>query len=223
MNYLAHAFLSFSEPEIRTGNMISDFVKGKSKFNYPAGIQKGIQLHRSIDTFTDFHPATERAKSFFKSRYRLYSGAFADVVYDHFLARDADQYKDDGGLENFSIQVYNSLEQYLQWFPLRFHIMFPHMKAHNWLYNYRLREGIKKSFAGLVYRAAYLYESDIAFEIFNEHYNEFKNCYDEFFPDVKKLHERCFRRCAKSFKSEIKKHCKKRRKNRKGCQSCVCD
>lgn len=29
MNYLAHAYLSFDEPEILVGNMISDFVKGK--------------------------------------------------------------------------------------------------------------------------------------------------------------------------------------------------
>ena len=29
MNYLAHAYLSFGDPGILTGNMISDFVKGK--------------------------------------------------------------------------------------------------------------------------------------------------------------------------------------------------
>lgn len=29
MNYLAHAFLSFNHQPILTGNMISDFVKGK--------------------------------------------------------------------------------------------------------------------------------------------------------------------------------------------------
>ncbi len=35
MNYLAHAYLSFNDPEILVGNMISDFVKGKKKFDYP--------------------------------------------------------------------------------------------------------------------------------------------------------------------------------------------
>ena len=53
MNYLAHAFLSFQQPDILVGNMISDFVKGKSKFTYTPGIQKGIMLHRAIDQFTD--------------------------------------------------------------------------------------------------------------------------------------------------------------------------
>ncbi|MEP6584865.1 MAG: ACP phosphodiesterase [Ginsengibacter sp.] len=187
MNYLAHAYLSFNQPEIVAGNMISDFVKGKTKFNYPEGIQIGIQLHRSIDTFTDFHPATANAKSFFKQQYRLYSGAFVDVVYDHFLACDAKQFLEYGNLENFSILVYDTLEKYLPLLPPRFQSIFPYMKAHNWLYNYRLKEGIKKSFGGLAWRAAYLTESEIAFEIFNQHYDELKDCYNEFFPEVKKF------------------------------------
>jgi acyl carrier protein phosphodiesterase len=53
MNYLAHAYLSFGIPEITLGNLISDFVKGKKKNDYPAAIQRGIMLHRAIDTFTD--------------------------------------------------------------------------------------------------------------------------------------------------------------------------
>ena len=62
MNYLAHAYLSFNEPEILVGNMISDFVKGKKKFDYSPGVQKGIALHRAIDNFTDYHTATKAAK-----------------------------------------------------------------------------------------------------------------------------------------------------------------
>ena len=100
MNYLAHAYLSFNKPAILTGNMISDFVKGKTKYNYPAEIQKGIQLHRLIDAFTDFHPATAKAKKIFHAQYRLYSGAFVDVVYDHFLACDSIQYHRHTQLQN---------------------------------------------------------------------------------------------------------------------------
>ena len=95
MNYLAHAYLSFDDPEVLAGNMISDFVKGKKKFDYPFRIQQGIMLHRLIDDFTDNHPATKEAKEFFRPDYRLYSGAFVDVVYDHFLAID----------ENFNVSL----------------------------------------------------------------------------------------------------------------------
>ena len=186
MNYLAHAYLSFNNPDILTGNMISDFVKGKKKFDYSIGIQKGIELHRSIDTFTDHHPVTAKAKTFLRKQYRLYAGAFIDVIYDHFLATDEKQFEVYGNLENFSLITYASLDNYFERMPLHFQNIFPHMKSHNWLYNYRLREGIKKSFGGLVWRAVYLNESDIAFDIFNEYYDEFKRCYDEFFPELKK-------------------------------------
>ncbi|MEO8108759.1 MAG: ACP phosphodiesterase [Ginsengibacter sp.] len=187
MNYLAHAFLSFQEQGILTGNMISDFVKGKRQYDYPHHIQKGIQLHRYIDTFTDCHAATAKAKSFFRKDYRLYSGAFVDVVYDHFLACDALQYIKYDGLENFTISVYASLEKDFEFFPAGFQRIFPYMKTQNWLYNYRLRDGIRRGFEGLAYRAAYLNESAVAYELFNQHYDELKTCYEAFFPEVKKF------------------------------------
>ena len=185
MNYLAHAYLSFNNPGILAGNMISDFVKGKTKFNYPLEIQKGIHLHRLIDHFTDFHPVTSRAKEFFRPQYRLYSGAFIDIVYDHFLALDVKQFEEYNGLKNFTDLTYLLLEKNRLRFPLTFQNMLPYMKAQNWLYNYRLKEGMRKGFRGLVYRAAYLYESDIAYQIFMDHYNELENCYADFFPELK--------------------------------------
>jgi acyl carrier protein phosphodiesterase len=185
MNYLAHAFLSFNNPEILTGNIISDFVKGKKKFNYPLSIQKGIALHRMIDHFTDFHPATSIAKNFFRLHYRLYSGAFVDIVYDHFLALDEKQFAVYGGLESFSKIVYKQLDDQQSFFPPAFQRLFPYMKLQNWLYEYRLKEGIRKGFSGLVNRAAYLNESDLAFKIFIEHHNELSKCYNAFFPELK--------------------------------------
>jgi acyl carrier protein phosphodiesterase len=187
MNYLAHAFLSFNNAEILTGNMISDFVKGKKKFDYPSTVQKGIALHRMIDHFTDFHPATAIAKDFFRPRYRLYSGAFVDIVYDHFLALDKKQFESYGGLETFTQIIYNQLERQKLIFPLSFQRLFPYMKMQNWLYGYHLKEGIRKSFGGLVHRAIYLNESDFAFKIFNENYNELSDCYQFFFPELKEF------------------------------------
>ena len=102
MNLLAHAWLSFNQPDILVGNMISDYVKGKSKEAYPAEIQRGIMLHRAIDTFTDVHPSTIAAKQFFRPQYRLYAGAFVDVVYDHFLANDLLEFEDPASLNEFA-------------------------------------------------------------------------------------------------------------------------
>jgi hypothetical protein len=78
MNYLAHAYLSFGIPAITVGNLISDFVKGKQKLSYPPEIQRGIVLHRAIDSFTDTHPVTRQAKVYFKEPYGGYAGPLVD-------------------------------------------------------------------------------------------------------------------------------------------------
>jgi acyl carrier protein phosphodiesterase len=184
MNYLAHAWLSFNDPEILVGNMISDYVKGKKKFDYPPGIQQGIHLHRLIDTFTDEHPITKRAKEVFRPHYRLYSGAFVDVAYDHFLALDKDEFPENA-LFSFSQQVYAVLERHNIWMPPAFSLMFPHMKQHNWLYNYHTRLGTKKSFGGVVRRSAYLTEADTAADLFDRDYQLLADCYRHFWAELK--------------------------------------
>ncbi len=65
--------------------------------------------------------------------------------------------------------------------------MLPFMQRDNWLYNYRIKEGIKKGLAGLVRRAAYLSESDTAFGLLNQHEETLAACYHQFFPDVKQM------------------------------------
>ncbi len=184
MNYLGHAYLSFNHSEILTGNLISDFVKGKKKFDYPPDIQKGIALHRIIDHFTDSHEATKEAKEIFRPHYRLYCGAFMDVVYDHFLADDETEFPGNS-LFDFSQQVYQSLDEQLQWLPERFAFMLPYMKNQNWLFNYRTRLGTRKSFEGMVRRSAYLTDADTAFHLFQEHYQLFRQCYRQFWAAVK--------------------------------------
>jgi acyl carrier protein phosphodiesterase len=181
MNYLAHAYLSFNQPQLLAGNMISDFVKGKKKFEYPDGIQKGIALHRAIDTFTDDHEAIKQAKEVFRPAYRLYAGALVDVVYDHFLATDVNHFTTES-LKQFATVTYETLELFSPLFPERFAGMFPYMKHQNWLYNYQYHWGIEKSLGGVVRRAVYLTESETAFRLFEEHYEVLKESYHLFFP-----------------------------------------
>ena len=184
MNYLAHAYLSFNKPEVLVGNIISDFVKGKKKFDYPPVVQLGIMLHRAIDQFTDEHPATKTAKKIFQPHYRLYSAAFVDVVYDHFLANDASEFPGNS-LQLFAQEVYTTLAGYQHLFPPLFAGMFPYMKQYDWLYNYRQRWGIKRSFEGVAHRAMHIKESNTAFTLFEAHYDELGQCYREFFPALK--------------------------------------
>ncbi len=166
--------------------MISDFVKGKKQFDYSTIVQKGIQLHRFIDSFTDTHEVTREMKAFFRPQYRLYSGAFADVVYDHFLATDTNEFDSPESLQLFAASVYSTLQQQTDIMPEPFAKMVPWMVQQDWLSNYRFTGGIEKSFGGLVRRSAWLTESAVAFGVFMANYAAMKQCYNTFFPELKK-------------------------------------
>ena len=56
MNYVAHQVLSFGDPNLQLGNLLGEVVKGNQYQQYSPNLQKGILLHRQIDTFTDAHP-----------------------------------------------------------------------------------------------------------------------------------------------------------------------
>ena len=185
MNYLAHARLSFNDPHLVTGNLISDFVKGSRQYEYPVAIQQGIRLHREIDAFTDAHPAIKQIKELFYADYGRYAGAFADVCMDYFLANDTEEFENEQALDQFVIQTHQQLEIHAVLLPEKFQPVFQSMKQHHWLFHFRHEHGIEKSFRSLVKRAAYLNDSTRAFELFLEYQIEMKTLYEVFFPELK--------------------------------------
>jgi acyl carrier protein phosphodiesterase len=164
--------------------MISDFVKGNKKFNYPANIQKGIMLHRMIDGFTDTHITTKNAKEIFKPSAGAYAPVFVDVVYDHFLAIDEKEFPLNK-LEFFANETYQTLKRHEEFLPEKFRNMLPYMTNQNWFLNYRFDWGIENSFGGIFRRAKYLEKDDQVFQCFYDYYDELHECYKEFFPEVK--------------------------------------
>ncbi|CAL1521357.1 Acyl carrier protein phosphodiesterase [Chitinophaga sp. MM2321] len=168
-----------------TGNLIADYVKGRQQLlQYESGIQQGIRIHRAIDTFTDQHPVTARAKFFFRPSCGLYSGVFTDLVYDHFLATDQERFTDDT-LYAFARSVYGEITIREPALPPAFMEMFKYMQQYDWLYNYRTVTGIERAFKGITHRAKYLETNPaIIFAAFIEHYDALQACYHDFFPSL---------------------------------------
>ena len=54
MNFLAHIYLSFDDPEITLGNFFADHIRGNKYKHLPNKVQKGILLHRAIDSLYRF-------------------------------------------------------------------------------------------------------------------------------------------------------------------------
>ena len=183
LNYLAHAYLSFGSEYILVGNMVSDFVKGKAILQFPDPVQRGIRLHRLIDAFTDAHPVTKAASQHLAPAVGRYSGAFLDIIYDHFLATDTSRFLP-GALEPFTVGVYALLRKQTPILPPAFIQTLGYMEKFNWLFHYSQRSGIQRSLEGMVRRAAYLPDDAPVYSLFEQHYAELGNSYRLFFPEL---------------------------------------
>ncbi|WP_339407324.1 ACP phosphodiesterase [Pseudomonas helleri] len=150
MNYLAHLHLGGQRPEELLGSLYGDFVKGRLQGEYSPVIESAIQLHRSIDVFTDAHPLVDRSLSRFNHTRRRYAGIVLDVFFDHCLARDWTLYAE-VPLERFTSGFYRVLEAQPQ-LPNRLAAIAPHMAAHDWLGSYRKFSVLERVFNGIARR-----------------------------------------------------------------------
>lgn len=87
MNYLAHSHLSGTDQHILMGNFLGDIVKQRDKHLLPDAWQKGIVLHRHIDTFTDQHEVVREATKLLRPTHGKYAPIVVDVAFDYLLSR----------------------------------------------------------------------------------------------------------------------------------------
>ena len=183
MNFLAHIYLSFGDPQLTLGNFMADSIRGREYRHYPDQIQKGVLLHRAIDTFTDTHPVTRQSNKRLFPRYSHYSRVIVDIFYDHYLARNWEAYSE-VPLEEFTAGFYGLLEENLHLMPGPVKRMAPYMIEENWLLSYRDLEGIHKVLRGLNRRTGLKSGMDRAVEDLRAHYREFGNEFTTFFEDL---------------------------------------
>ncbi len=121
---------------------MADGIHGKHFDNFPMDIQKGIILHRAIDTFTDAHPIFRQSTKRLHTNYHHYSGIIVDIFYDHFLAKNWSDYSEES-LENYTERFYESLRDNYDFLNEKTQKMVPYLIHQNWLMSYQTIEGIE--------------------------------------------------------------------------------
>lgn len=183
MNHLAHCLLSFNDEDLLLGNFIGDYVKGSDWKNYPAGVQKGILLHRAIDSFTDNHALTDRSVT----RLRRFAGRFTppviDVLYDHVLAIYWNRYSD-LSLSTFSRSTYRQLEKRAAEMPDMLRERLPRMLAADFLNGYATREGMAFVLDRFSRRLPAIFDPQATLAFFFEEFDAFSEDFNGFFPDM---------------------------------------
>lgn len=189
MNFLAHAFLSGNDKEMIIGGFIADHVKGGDKMKFSDKIIRGIEHHRSIDTFTDSHPETEKSKQRLRPRFHKYSPVIVDVFYDHFLAKHWSMYSQQS-LSAFVQQFYSLMEKNTDLLPLRTQRMLRFMTEENWLESYAEVAGIHISLSNMARRTRFNSGMEEAAAFLQKHYAGFEQEFLSFFPDLKKFSDK---------------------------------
>lgn len=183
MNFLAHIYLSFGDNEITIGNFIADSIRGNKIEQFPVRIQKGILLHREIDTYTDTHLIPKISSKRLHKNYSHYSRVIVDVFYDHFLAKNWKAYSDTP-LDIFVDCFYDLLEDNYTILPSGVQRMMPYMIADNWIYNYSKMEGISRVLNGMNRRTKNKSKMNLAILDLEEHYEQFEQEFTSFFKEL---------------------------------------
>ncbi|ASB48709.1 acyl carrier protein phosphodiesterase [Alkalitalea saponilacus] len=183
MNYLAHLYLSGSEPGVKVGNFIGDYVKGKRYQRYSPAIQKGILLHRRIDSFTDKHPQLRESAKMFKPEYGRYSGVVMDVVYDHFLAVNWARYSD-VSLRKFVSESHKILMRYYFSLPGVVKQFLPFLIHSRRMEQYQYLEGVEKTLKVMAGHTSLPDHSQWAVNQLSICYNELQESFFQVFADT---------------------------------------
>ncbi len=183
MNFLAHIYLSGNNDLIKIGNFMADGIRGKQFENFQTEIQKGVILHRAIDTYTDAHPIFRQSTKRLHEGYHHYSGVIVDIFYDHFLAKNWINYSDQK-LEVFVANFYQSLYDNYDSLSDKTKRIMPYMIEHNWLVSYQNIEGIQRILSQMDNRLKN--ESNMRFSVeeLQIYYSEFESEFTDFFKEI---------------------------------------
>ncbi len=183
MNFLAHIYLSGDNDLIKIGNFMADGIRGKQFEHFPEDVQKGIILHRFIDTYTDSHDIFRQSTKRLHEKYHHYAGVVVDIIYDHFLAKNWTKYSDEN-LEDFINRFYSSLHKNYDILTEKTQGLMPYMIERNWLLSYRTVEGIHQILTQMDRRSKNVSKMQFASEELKEFYAEFEQEFTAFFEEI---------------------------------------
>lgn len=152
MNHLAHVVLAGPDPDDRLGAFLGDHVKGVDAVKaLPAGLARGVRLHRRIDGWSDSHPAVVHLRALSGPTWRRYSGVILDVLFDAMLVRNWDTWQD-VALDDFARGIDEMLAERWDELPPRLARFSVWARRKGLWTRYDEREMLDEIFAGLAIR-----------------------------------------------------------------------
>jgi acyl carrier protein phosphodiesterase len=187
VNHLLHFLLAGDDEDLRLGSLLGDVVKGRvARYDHPGAnerLRAGIQLHRTIDSFSDQHAAVRRSKQRLAPRYGRLSGVIVDIFYDHVLARTWPMHHPQP-LPAFTQDIYRTLRTNLSRLPAQVHPLVHAMSRSDWLLAYAEIDGIDRALRGLAHRSPVARGLAPAAAELDRHYEAYAADFEVFLPDL---------------------------------------
>lgn len=184
MNFVAHQLLSFRNPEIQIGNLYGEIVRGKDFLRFEGDRQKGILLHRQIDSFTDSHPSVKNSSQIFHERYGKYSPVIVDVLYDYILISNWENFSEEP-YEEFVADCYLLFQKHFSEFPPRLKFIVKHLLEQDWFRNYQTLAGIQQTLSGISQRSKFPNNIASAVEEMLIYKDVLEKDFHVFFPEIR--------------------------------------
>lgn len=186
MNFLAHLLLSGNDSSIKFGNFVADSMKGNSYLTLPLQVQKGILLHRNIDTFTDQHQLIRDCKKLISNEINHYRGVVIDVFFDHFLTVNWEKYSETS-LNDFLHQFESIYYENQNLLDENIRLFFNKFLEKKFLYDYATIEGVERTLLGLQFRIKNRVPLANAISDFKKNYNSLQKAFQDFFPEIQQF------------------------------------
>lgn len=183
MNFLAHFHLSGDNEDIAIGNFLGDFIRGTKPETLPVMVQKGLKLHRFIDSFTDSHPLVKETNKILRPHFSKYTPVVSDVYFDYFLASNFTDYSTQS-LREYTHQVYEVMARHQSVMTERASKFYDFMIVRDIFFEYGNKGGMKHVFNGLAKRAKF--ESNLleGVPVLTQYENEMYKLFKDFYPEL---------------------------------------
>lgn len=181
MNLLAHLHLGEALPRLEAaGNLVADYCKGP----FSGAFERGVRLHRIIDSYTDAHPRVADARRLFEGRYRRFGGVICDLAFDYCLSQTWSEWMPNLNRIQFIDLRLDALHELSDEMPDDAANIIYAMRTEGWLHRYDRIDGIGEAIRRISIRRPVAKAMIGAELLIEDKQEELMDVFHSFYPDL---------------------------------------
>lgn len=184
MNFLAHLAIAHLTNTSAAANLVADYFKGPADAINPITVRTGILMHRFVDSYAQQNEIIRSCIAFFPESVRKMAPILTDLFFDHFLAKDWNDYMPAISLDAFLDVAWKEIQYELPLFPPIVQDFLAVFLRERWIDHYDSVQGMVMIIHRLSRRRRFLAALREGAEIIRNDYPAFEIKARIFFPNL---------------------------------------